>query len=259
MAEIVFLVDEVTGELTVEGVTAEQVRELFGDLYPPAEEFNCARPPALLPVPTATTAGDAGPLVRVFGVWHGSMAEGPGRRSVVQFAGCPIRCSKCLIPHTWPEDSGYPRTVRVIADALLDPGYERDGITVVGGEPFAQPDGLAALLWELRRREPMLHLAAYSGYTLEALARRPERAVHAALDLLGLLIDGPFVSRLQHGAGEWRGSTNQRIIPHPGRILAAGIAVPHRPPDAWGAPEYDFPRSVAPADSPPRLLRRLVG
>lgn len=253
MAEIVFLVDEVTGELTVEGVAPDRVREIFGDFCATVEEFNCASPPALLPVPATTMTEVPEPLVRVFGVWHGSVAEGPGRRSVVQFAGCPIRCGQCLIPHTWPADSGYPRTVRAIADALLDPRFERDGVTVVGGEPFAQPDGLAALLAEVRRREPALHLAAYSGYTLEALARRPERTVRAALDLLGLLIDGPFVSRLQHGAGEWRGSTNQRAIPHPGRVLATGIAVPHRPPHEWGAAECSA--SGAAATLPPRGVR----
>ena len=196
-------------------------------------------------MPTAA-AGDTGPPVRVFGVWHGSVAEGPGRRSVVQFAGCPIRCGGCLVPHTWPADAGHPRAVRAIASALLDPGQRRDGITVIGGELFAQPDGLAALLAELRRREPLLHLAAYSGYTLEALARRPERAVRAAIDLLDLLIDGPFVARLQHGAGEWRGSTNQRVIPHPGRALAGGTVVPHRPPEAWERLEGGHPRATTP-------------
>ena len=234
MAEIVFLVDEVTGELTVEGLATEQVRDLFDDAFPLPEEFNCARPPAVEPVPVSERGHAGEPVVRIFGIWHGSVAEGPGRRSVVGFSGCPIRCEGCLVPHTWPLDSGYVRGVGAVADALLDPAHRRDGISVVGGEPFAQPLALAALLAELRRHAPALHIAAYSGYTLEALARRPEAAVRAALALLDLLIDGPFVARLHHGAGEWRGSSNQRVIPHPWRAVAGGAPVPHRSPGEWG-------------------------
>ena len=231
MRELHFILDEVTGDLTVEGLSDDEARSLTDDLLPPPLAINCALPAAVSPVPAAGRVG--GPMARVFGVWHGSVAEGPGRRSVVGFSGCPIRCAGCLVPHTWPQDSGSPRAVVAIADALLDPAHPGDGVTVVGGEPFAQPEGLAALLIELRRREPDLHLTAYSGYTLEALGRRREPAVRAALDLLDLLIDGPFVRRLHQGAGEWRGSTNQRLIPHPGRALATGRPIPHLSARAW--------------------------
>lgn len=231
MRELHFILDEVTGDLAVEGLTDDEARALTGDLLPPPLAINCALPAAVSPVPWAG-AGD-GPGARVFGVWHGSVAEGPGRRSVVGFSGCPIRCMGCLVPHTWPQDSGTFRAVTAIADALLDPAHPRDGVSVVGGEPFAQPEALAALLVELRRRDPGLHLTAYSGYTLEALGRRREPAVRAALDLIDLLIDGPFVRQLHHGAGEWRGSTNQRLIPQPGLALATGRPIPHLSASAW--------------------------
>lgn len=224
MRTLHFIIDEASGDLTVEGLADAEVGSLLGDLLPPPLAINCARPATIGPVPDAGPSD--GPAARIFGVWHGSVAEGPGRRSVVGFAGCPIRCAGCLVPHTWPIKSGRRRAVAALADALLDPAHPRDGVTVVGGEPFAQPAALAALLAELRRREPGLHLTVYSGYTLEALGRRREPAVRAALDLADLLIDGPFVARLHDGAGEWRGSTNQRLIPHPGRALAAGGPIP---------------------------------
>ncbi len=231
MRALHFILDDASGDLTVEGLSDDEAGSLFGDLLPPPLAINCARPAAIAPVPD-TGPGD-GPAARIFGVWHGSVAEGPGRRSVVGFSGCPIRCAGCLVPHTWPQDSGSLRAVAAIADALLDPAHPRDGVTVVGGEPFAQPAALAALLAELRRREPGLHLTLYSGYTLEALGRRREPAVRAALDLADLLIDGPFVGRLHDGAGEWRGSTNQRLIPHPGRVLATGARYLACRPRAW--------------------------
>lgn len=218
MPEILFILDEVTGALTVEGLSDGAARSLADGLLPPPLAINCALPATVTPVPSAGPQA-GGPDVRIFGIWHGSVAEGPGRRSVVGFSGCPIRCAGCLVPHTWAANSGEPRPVTAIAEALLDPTQRRDGISIVGGEPFAQPDGLAALLAELRRRQPTIHLTAYSGFTLEALGRRGEPSVRAALALVDLLIDGPFVRRLHRGAGEWRGSTNQRLIPHPGRRL----------------------------------------
>ena len=103
---------------------------------------------------------------------------------------------------------------------LLDPrGEPRDGVTISGGEPSAQPSALLALLRELRARE--IHSTVYSGFTFEALARRSEPALREALALVDLLIDGPFVSALSDGAGEWRGSRNQRVLPNP----AAGLPI----------------------------------
>ena len=101
----------------------------------------------------------------------------------------------------------------VLADALLDPTYQRDGISVVGGEPMLQPDGLLALLRALRERG-CLHILVYSGYTYERLQRMAEKqtAIWDVLDDVNVLIDGPFVSALVEGAGPWIGSRNQRVI-----------------------------------------------
>jgi anaerobic ribonucleoside-triphosphate reductase activating protein len=96
---------------------------------------------------------------------------------------------------------------------------------LVGGLPyFFQPQELAALLRALKRRG--VHTVVYTGYTLEPLARRGEPAVHEALRLTDLLIDGPFVRSLMADAGRWRGSRNQRIILQPARTLAACDAYP---------------------------------
>jgi anaerobic ribonucleoside-triphosphate reductase activating protein len=83
----------------------------------------------------------------------------------------------------------------------------------MGGEAFFQPVGVAALLQRLKARG--LHTTVYTGYTLEALGRRPEPEVRMVLEHTDLLIDGPFVAALAEGAGEWRGSRNQRLIAHP--------------------------------------------
>jgi anaerobic ribonucleoside-triphosphate reductase activating protein len=110
-------------------------------------------------------------------------------------------------------------TVKGVVAALLDPrGEPRDGVTVLGGEPFYQPTGLAKLLRILQARD--VHTTVYTGYTAEALARLPDPKVCNALRAIDLLIDGPFVREASSNAGEWRGSRNQRFIRHPGRLIA---------------------------------------
>jgi anaerobic ribonucleoside-triphosphate reductase activating protein len=107
--------------------------------------------------------------------------------------------------------SGVEMSVNEVVDAALDPrGAPRDGVTVLGGEPFLQPEGLLSLLAALKARGQ--HVTLYSGYTLEELLSRSDPVIAQILDLADILIDGPFVKELSDNAGEYRGSTNQRII-----------------------------------------------
>ena len=101
----------------------------------------------------------------------------------------------------------------VLADVLLDPSYQRDGISILGGEPFAQPGGLLGLIQALRARS-CGHILVYSGYTYERLCQMAEHdsAVAAVLDDIDILIDGPYVAALAPDAGSWKGSSNQRVI-----------------------------------------------
>ena len=214
MTEITWLIDPTTGNLVVEGLAVEEAAALVADLLPPAHTVNCARP--LSSRPLAETDQVRGITLRVSRIYHGSLVDGPGRRSVVQVQGCPIRCPGCYVPETHDPTAGFRLSIADVLAEVLDPfGAPRDGVTVLGGEPFFQPIGLAALLRALKGRG--LHTVVYTGYRLEALAHRPEPEVRAVLDLTDLLIEGPFVAALSEGAGEWRGSRNQRVIADPGK------------------------------------------
>jgi len=216
MSELTWIIDPATGNLVVEGLTMEKVPTTVGDLLPDGRELNCAQP---LGCPTMRVPTDpSGVTLRVARIYHGSVVEGPGRRSVVQLQGCPIRCHGCAVPETHDPTGGISLGVADIIAALLDPmGEPRDGVTVLGGEPFFQHVGLLALLRDLKSRN--IHTVVYSGYRLETLARRPEPEIRQALSLTDLLIDGPFIAALSDDAGEWRGSRNQRLVHNPGRCL----------------------------------------
>lgn len=222
MPELVWIIDPVTGDLVVEGLEVEESLAFAGDLLPTPAELNCARPLAVAPIAMARI-GDR-PVLRVAAIWHGSVVEGPGRRSVVQFQGCPLRCSaQCFVRQTHSMRGGTLLSVADVVDVLLDPvGGPRDGVTVIGGEPMAQPVGLAALLRCLKARD--IHTVVYTGFTLEALVRQRLAAVRDALAHTDLLIDGPYIPAFADGAGEWRGSCNQRLISKPGSTLVRRLA-----------------------------------
>src|SRR5919198_2604401 len=74
-------------------------------------------------------------------------AEGPGLRFALWFQGCPLRCPGCCNPEMLPFEGGTPMSVaevlRQVEEAARDHGVE--GITLLGGEPFAHAAGAAAL------------------------------------------------------------------------------------------------------------------
>jgi organic radical activating enzyme len=117
------------------------------------------------------------------------------------------------VPHLHSAGAGALVPVDVMAAALLDPAYERDGVSILGGEPMLQPEGLLALVRAIRSRH-CPHIVCYSGYTYEVLRRRSAQqpAIGQVLDEIEVLIDGPFVAALADQAGPWTGSGNQRVV-----------------------------------------------
>lgn len=131
-------------------------------------------------------------------------ALGPGRRIGIWFQGCSIRCAGCMSRDTW----AFTRDGEPVETVLkcMEPWFaEADGVTISGGEPFDQTDGLLELLAGLRTRFKG-DVLVYSGYEFEALQARHA----AALGLIDVLISEPF-DDAQPTDAPLRGSANQRL------------------------------------------------
>lgn len=216
MGQVEITLDTTTGGILVEAPDRQpvEIREALERLIGCGDPIACAVPRRFLTLPAASAEEVAArPCVRLAGYWHDSLIEGPGRRSIAKLQGCPIRCRGCITPESWDLAGGILVPVDRLADALLDPAYGRYGVSILGGEPFAQPDGLLALVRALRIRG-CGHILCYSGYTLEALQSRARRqqAIAAVLNEIDMLIDGPYVAALADGAEAWTGSGNQRVL-----------------------------------------------
>jgi anaerobic ribonucleoside-triphosphate reductase activating protein len=213
-----WLLDPTSGDLALAETPGEALA-ILRDLLPPPRARDCARPfgTARLVLPDAELwpgRRAQGPFVRIHGLAHGILGCGPGRRSVVQLQGCLRGCPGCGAPETHDPDSGPRLPAARVAELLLDPaGGPRDGVSILGGEPFLQPSGLAAILRSLRQCGSP-HVILYSGDTWEELIFRGEREpdVAESLALVDWLVDGPFVRALTGGGTPWAGSRNQRLI-----------------------------------------------
>lgn len=129
---------------------------------------------------------------------------GPGRRVGVWLQGCSLRCSGCISVDTWDGGRGEVE-VDDLLDAVAAYAAEADGLTVSGGEPFEQPEALAALLREWRRVSDRSTFV-FTGHEFADV----ETWLEANPGLVDGLMTGPFRSDLPQTLA-LRGSDNQRL------------------------------------------------
>ena len=152
----------------------------------------------------------ASELLRVASLVDDSIVDGPGLRLTVFTQGCPHRCKGCHNPQTHAYGGGRTMAVSEIWEQYRDNPL-LSGLTFSGGEPFLQPEPLAALA-------RLAHSAGgdvivYTGYTYEALLRSPDFGRFAPLlEETDLLVDGPYIEELRSLELRFRGSANQRLL-----------------------------------------------
>ncbi len=149
--------------------------------------------------------------IRLYGLVNDSIVDGPGMRTAIFTQGCPHNCEGCHNPESHDFNGGTVWQLDDIEkkfanDPLLD------GITLSGGEPFAQPAACAELARRARARG--LNVWAYTGYTYENLLKMAEsdENIAAFLDNVDVLVDGPFVLAERSLDLLFCGSRNQRLI-----------------------------------------------
>ena len=132
-------------------------------------------------------------------------AEGPGKRFALWVQGCTLHCPGCCNPEMFAPDKGgqFVEVAELAAKILATPGIE--GISVLGGEPFQQPQGLAELCTLVKAGG--LSVMIYTGYTLAELKTQPHSA--PLLATADLLVDGRYEKDKPEPRRRWIGSSNQ--------------------------------------------------
>ena len=208
--EITFILEYDNRNLTTEvsGIPADLLIDLRDDLGT-SQYLNCGKPMQGQSWEPGNLKDDRH-YIWLHRIYHKSVVDGPGRRSVIQVAGCSIRCPGCYVPETHDRHNGKKVSISSILEEIVSKRYENDGVTILGGEPFDQSDSVAELV--LRLNKLGFHIVVYTGNTIEYLSTKDDPSITYTLSHIDLLIDGPFKSSLVAETGEYRGSSNQRLL-----------------------------------------------
>lgn len=149
-------------------------------------------------------------MIRLYAILPQTRALGPYIRFAVWVQGCPRRCAGCMTPSAQAEDGGTLVSINALSRQIIaTPDIE--GLTISGGEPFAQAEALARLLQKVKTTHD-LGVIAYTGYELDELQRMAvrQKTIDTLLNQIDLLIDGPYIESLNDGLS-LRGSDNQGL------------------------------------------------
>ena len=165
------------------------------------------------------------------------IADGPGVRVSLFVSGCTHHCKGCFNEETWNFKYGEPFTEKTEEQILklLKPSYI-SGLTVLGGEPmeYVNQKELLPFLKKVRETYPKKTIWCSTGYVYEKdlLGRMVPKwkITKDILELIDVLVDGPFIEEQKDITLLFRGSANQRLIDVP-KSLAAGEVILWEPQD----------------------------
>lgn len=164
--------------------------------------------------------------IPVIDIYHDSIVDGDGLRSVLFVAGCPYRCEGCHNPESWDACNGTPTDIEDIYNELVSNELS-DGITLSGGEPLLYAKQILPIVKKIKE-ETDLDIWCWSGGTYEELIKDEHK--RAVLEYVDVLVDGRFILELRDitDNNKYRGSLNQRVLK-----LENGEVVEELYPNGW--------------------------
>lgn len=133
---------------------------------------------------------------------------GPGRRLLLFCQGCSIRCNGCVNSHLWNFSEGKDMSTQEIVELCKG----TDGITLHGGEPLDQSEGVADVVKALKRAGKTVIL--FTGYNYSELKLPSQRYAWRYSDIV---VAGRYEEDKRNIYLQFRGSANQRIYTHNGK------------------------------------------
>lgn len=141
------------------------------------------------------------------------LLNGIGMRCSLFVSGCPHHCKGCFNAPAWNYNYGSEYTKKLEDQIIQDlnaPDIRMSGLSLLGGEPFANVEGLLPLLDRVKRECKDKDVWCWTGYTFdEIMACETKRSMIGYIDVL---IDGKFVLEERDLTLRFRGSRNQRVL-----------------------------------------------
>ena len=136
-------------------------------------------------------------------------ALGPGERVAIWTYGCNHKCPGCANPELWQGEGKVEidsHKLKEILNGIQEKG-KIEGITITGGDPFYDSEGLKELL-EIAN-EYTEDVLLYTGYLKEEL--ETDAVCKENMKKAAVLIDGTYMEAKNLGH-VLKGSENQRIF-----------------------------------------------
>ena len=152
------------------------------------------------------------------------MVDGPGFRTSIYCAGCRHNCPGCHNRQSWDFNQGQLMTTDEIMDVILADPFAN--VTFSGGDPMFQAEGFTELAQAIRSQSSKT-IWCWTGYTFEMLVRMPKQ--RKLLELIDVLVDGPYVESQRDTDLLFRGSRNQRLIDVPKSLKAGKVVLYYDP------------------------------
>ena len=134
---------------------------------------------------------------------------GPGKRLLIYLKGCSIHCEGCINPHLWSFEGGTLLSSKEIIKIIVD--NDLDGVTLHGGEPLDQSDGLFKIVKDIKTIGKTVIL--FTGYNKKELNEYKLKI----WNLSDIVVAGRFQLKKRNIYLQFRGSTNQRVYTHKGK------------------------------------------
>ena len=157
-------------------------------------------------------------MLSILDIIEDTMVDGPGFRTSVYCAGCPNHCPGCHNPQSWDIANGHRVSTEDIMKVIEADPYA--DVTFSGGDPMFQPEGFTELAEAIRKKTTKT-IWCYTGFLYESLLSHPAR--RRLLELIDVLVDGPYVESLRDEALIFRGSSNQRLIDVPASLRSGKV------------------------------------
>lgn len=146
-------------------------------------------------------------MLSVLNIIEDTMVDGPGFRTSIYAAGCVNQCKGCHNPQSWDINNGRMMTTEQIMKIIMQDPFAN--VSFSGGDPMYQAEGFTELAQAIRSQSSKT-IWCWTGYTFEMLVRMPKQ--RKLLELIDVLVDGPYVESQRDTDLLFRGSRNQRLI-----------------------------------------------
>lgn len=147
-------------------------------------------------------------IININKIIEKTQSEGPGKRFCIWVQGCARHCSGCFATDTW---EFVPHDLYEVKELInmIKGQNEIEGVTILGGEPFAQAKSLSKLVTEIHKLG--LTIVLFTGYKYCEIKTSDNIDWHKIIENIDVLIDGAYVEDKRSFEIPLIGSSNQNI------------------------------------------------